>query len=211
MLHYEITKRYIIVIKYGGQKMQNIIIKNKELEEKQNTFITQDKNIWKSIIEELTDPSSGMSEDEVKKYEAKIMAKLKSGKKLTDKEMEFLRIHSPELYRSALRVKHSKEQLEQQLKNCHSKEEVARLPIMNVSSKDPDSEYIVAGLNETMRQFKKSSAYARLPQKTNTEQKKSSRGKAASFEEKAEEEETNLAISPIQEVLDELPTFNVVQ
>ncbi len=192
--------------------MQNIVIKNKEEKESANPFITQEQSIWKSVIEKLTDPAAGMSDEKIKEYEAKIMSKLKSGKKLTEKEMEFLRRYSPNLYRSALRVKHSKEQLEQQLKSCHSKEEVARLPIMNVSSKDPDREYILAGLNETMKQFKKSSAYARLPQKKESEQKKGKKTSAANFEEKAEEEEeSDFVIRPIQEVLDELPTFDVVQ
>lgn len=189
--------------------MQNIIIKNKTVNENENSFVTQDKNIWKSVIEKLIDPASGMSDEEIKKYEAKIMSKLKNGKKLTEKEMNFLRIHNPQMYRTALRVNHSKEQLEQQLKGCHSKEEVSRVAMMNVSSEDPDKEYIIAGLNETMRQFKKSSAYARLPQKIEPEQKKNKKGKAYNFKE--EDEEKSDFVMPIQELLDEIPTFNVVQ
>ena len=47
-------------------------------------------------ISELLSPACGMSEEEKKAYLAKIIAKLKSGKKLTSEEMRFLRrkIHS---------------------------------------------------------------------------------------------------------------------
>ena len=193
--------------------MQNTIIKNKLEQEDTKSLETQEKNVWKSMIEELTDPAAGMSEEEIKEYEAKITSKLKRGKKLTAKEMEFLRKHNPELYRSALRVKLRKEQLEHQLKNCHSKSEaaeVARRAVTSISSKDPDKEFMVAGLSETIRQFKKSSAYARLPQTEEPEQKKKRRGRALNFHEKTEDEEKGV-ITPIQELLDELPTFDVVQ
>lgn len=193
--------------------MQNTIVKNKSGQEETKPFEAQGKGVWKSVIEELTDPASGMSEEEIKEYEAKITSKLKRGKKLTAKEMDFLRVHNPELYRSALRVKLRKEQLEQQLKNCRSKSEaaeVARRAVATISSEDPDKEFMVAGLSETMRQFKKSSAYARLPQTEEPENGRRKRKRAANFEEKTEDEEKGI-ITPIQEVLDEMPTFDVVQ
>ena len=193
--------------------MQNTIVKDKSGQEDTKPFEAQGKGVWKSVIEELTDPASGMSEEEIKSYEAKITSKLKRGKKLTAKEMDFLRKHNPELYRSALRVKMRKEQLEQQLKNCRSKSEaaeVARRVVATIRSDDPDKEFMAAGLRETMQQFKKSSAYARLPQTEEKEDGRRQRRRAADFEEKAEDEERGV-ITPIQEVLDELPTFDVVQ
>lgn len=194
--------------------MQNTIVKNSvAVQEDTNTASTPEQSVWKSVIEELTDPASGMSEEEIKAYEAKIRAKLKRGKKLTSKEMDFLRQHNPELYRTALRVQLRKQQLAQQLKNCRSKAEaaeVARRSITSISSEDPDKECLVAGLSETMRQFKKSSAYARLPQTEDPNQKKRKRSKGHPFEEKTEDE-NGREITPIQEVLDELPKFDVVQ
>lgn len=171
------------------------------------------QSIWKSVIEEMIDPASGMDDEEIKEYEAKIAAKLKRGKKLTAKEMEFLRQHNPGLYRTAMRVQLRKQQMEQQLKSCRSKAEaaeVARRSIAGISSEDPDKEYLVAGLSETMRQFKKSSAYARLPQTDERDQRKKRRGKINHFEEKAEDDRGR-EITPIQELLDILPTFDTMQ
>lgn len=171
------------------------------------------QSVWKSVIEEMIDPVSGMDDEEIKEYEAKIAAKLKRGKKLTAKEMEFLRQHNPGLYRTAMRVQLRKQQMEQQLKSCRSKAEaaeVARRSIAGISSEDPDKEYLVAGLSETMRQFKKSSAYARLPQTDERDQRKKRRGKINHFEEKAEDDRGR-EITPIQELLDILPTFDAMQ
>lgn len=195
--------------------MQNIVInKNAETaQEETGVYATPEKGVWKSVIQELTDPAAGMSEEEIAAYEAKIRAKLKRGKKLTAKEMDFLRTHNPELYRSALRIQLRKQQLEQQLKSCRSKAEaadVARRAVTSISSEDPDKECMVAGLSETMRQFKKSSAYARLPQTEEPDKKKRKRGSSSDFEEKTEDENGGV-VTPIRELLDELPVFDVVQ
>lgn len=193
--------------------MQNTILQQHMPSEKDTeTSVTSLNGVWKSMIKEMTVPASDMSEEEMQAYEARIRAKLKKGKKLTAKEMEFLRAHNPELYRVALRVQNRKEQLVQQLKNCKSKAEaidIARRSVAGISSDDPDKEYMVAGLSETIRQFKKSSAYARLPEKDEPGNKKK-RGRALDFEEKGEEDPPVIN-TPIREVLDELPTFDVVQ
>jgi len=55
-------------------------------------------------ISELLSPACGMSEEEKKAYLAKIIAKLKSGKKLTSEEMRFLQAEDPQLYQQAARV-----------------------------------------------------------------------------------------------------------
>ena len=55
-------------------------------------------------ISELLSPAYGMSEEEKKAYLAKIIAKLKSGKKLTSEEMRFLQAEDPQLYQQAARV-----------------------------------------------------------------------------------------------------------
>lgn len=52
-------------------------------------------------ISELLSPACGMTEEEKAAYLAKIMAKLKSGKKLTAEEMRFLQAEDPALYQQA--------------------------------------------------------------------------------------------------------------
>lgn len=194
--------------------MQNTMLNNNTaVQENAEQTVNTGQSVWKSVIEEMIDPASGMSEEEIKEYESKIQAKLKRGKKLTAKEMDFLRIHNPDLYRTALRIQLRKQQMEQQLKSCRSKAEaaeVARRSITSISAEDPDKEYLVAGLSETMRQFKKSSAYARLPQTEERDQRKKKRGRINNFEEKTEDDKGR-EITPIQELLDILPTFDAMQ
>ncbi len=109
-------------------------------------------------------------EEDRESFERNIQRKLKSGQPLTAKELNYLRIHNPELYRTAIRVEQSRKNLKTQLKNCRSKEAVqnvigrqfARLKAMK---NDPDREYMAAMIQREIDEFKKSSAYARLPEK----------------------------------------------
>lgn len=126
--------------------------------------------IWQDVIENVIDPTSGMDEAARKNYESKIEQKLKNGKRLTAEEMNYLRVHNPELYRTAMRVELSRKALKEQLKNCRSKEEVQQvvsLQMERVSAmkKEPDKEFMAAMINHEVEEFKKSSDYARLPAK----------------------------------------------
>lgn len=168
----------------------------------------------KKAIEALIDPSSRMSEDEKRQYNQKIMAKLKRGKHLTSEEMNYLKIHNPVLYRTAMRVEIEKQRLKEQLKHCKSKEEANNIiseAICGIGDKDPDKEYLVAGIQETAKNFRKDSRYARLPD--TIEQAKRKRTKRIhDFEDGEEVEvETFRDYSPIIEVIESLPTFDAVQ
>lgn len=126
--------------------------------------------IWQDVIETIIDPTSGMDEAARKNYESKIEQKLKNGKKLTSEELNYLRVHNPELYRTAMRVELSRKALREQLKNCRSKEEVQQvvsLQMERVSAmkKEPDKQYMAAMVHQEVETFKKSSDYARLPVK----------------------------------------------
>lgn len=125
------------------------------------------------VCEQLTDITSGMSEEEKQDYEKKIRAKLQRGANLSVEELNYLRIHNPELYRSAMRVKTAKQQLKEQLRHCKSKQEANTLiawTISRISDKDPDKTYLTAGLRKVAEEFKKSFRYARLPE-TNDQKK----------------------------------------
>ncbi len=193
--------------------MESMAAGSKTIPKRGEPLAGQGKSVWKSVIDEIMDPAKGMDAEEERAYAARIESKLKRGKKLTAKEMDYLRVHNPELYKAALRVKMRKEQLEQQLKNCRSKEEaadVARRAFSGISKEDPHREFLTAGLNETIRQFKKSSAYARLPETDEQVRKRKKRGGGSDFQEETEED-GDILMTPIQELLDEMPTFDVVQ
>ena len=78
-------------------------------------------------ISELLSPACGMTEEEKQAELARIQAKLKSGKKLTEEEMRFLQAVDPQLYMQAARIQAMRDSLEQQLEHCKSKEEAASI------------------------------------------------------------------------------------
>lgn len=127
-------------------------------------------DIWKEALEMMIDPTSGMGEQERANYEQKIMQKLKSGRRLTAEEMDYLRIHNPEMYQIAVRVENERKALKTKLNNCKSKEEVqqvisVQMEALKAMKGDPAQEYMTAMVEKEVSDFKKTSEYARLPQK----------------------------------------------
>lgn len=121
-----------------------------------------------SVVLGYLDPTEGLSEEEKQAYEAKIMQKLRSGKKLTSEEMNYLRVKNPQLYAQAARVQAMRENLKKQLENCRSKEEVEKVygnSVSMVGKDDPMKEAIVAAYDDVMKEFKKTDKYQALPQK----------------------------------------------
>lgn len=117
---------------------------------------------------EYLDPTAGLSEEEKKAYEAKIMQKLRSGKKLTSEEMNYLRAKNPQLYMQAARVQAMRENLRNQLENCKSKEEVEKVYgnfTSMISKDDPMKEALVAAYDDELKEFKKTDKYQALPAK----------------------------------------------
>ena len=102
---------------------------------------------------------------------------------LSVEELNYLRIHNPELYRSAMRVKTAKQQLKEQLRHCKSKQEANTLivrAISRISDKDPDKTYLTAGLRKVAEEFKKSFRYARLPETNDWKKDKKKQDKNSS-------------------------------
>lgn len=126
--------------------------------------------IWKQALEKLLDPADEMSPEQKAQYEAKIRQKLKSGKRLTTEEMNYLRVNNPTLYRTARRVEIARQGLRERLKHCRSKEEVQRvisgqMAVLEAMPKeDPDRECMAAMVKHEVDEFKQSKAYARLPE-----------------------------------------------
>ena len=108
-----------------------------------------------------------VDEEELRKeMDAKILRKLKAGKRLSGEEMRYLKQYNPELYMQAMRVEIKRRSVEEQLKHAASKEEVADIQMMalgSISKKDPAREYMVAAVKETISEFKETAYYKRLP------------------------------------------------
>ena len=165
-------------------------------------------------IRERIEESKKHSEQNDEKMMTKIMAKLKSGKKLTQKEESYLKQHNPELYLQYLRIRRMAEAMASRLKHANSKEEVNDIimqTISGISDKDPYKEYIVAALNEVAKEFKDTDAYSELPttsEKANEKKKSSTQKDEDSFSNNTSDEDFDpMTWSPLQELVDAMPTF----
>lgn len=108
----------------------------------------------------------GQRGESKEEYEARIYAKVQSGKKLTADEMNYLARNNPALYRKALRAQIMRNSLESKLQCCKSKqeaEEVFAAAVSSISEKDPDRDVIIAALNQAYKEFKEAPQYNRLP------------------------------------------------
>ena len=90
-----------------------------------------------------------------------ITNKIKFGKRLTRDEMEFLKIHNPELYARAVKIEMEREEHRRALKNCKTKEEARNLNIATAFNKK-DVELKLALFDE-FTEFVKSSEFDELP------------------------------------------------
>lgn len=118
------------------------------------------------------------------KLETGIYAKLEAGKPLTQKEMQYLRQYNPALYMQAVRVEQKRKLLEHQLKNADSKEEVQGIfssALASVRENDPAKQYVVAAIQETVKEFKKTEAYRKLPETEEQSEKKDNKRSTGSL------------------------------
>lgn len=181
---------------YGGDDMGNIDsllysgtiqtnIKNTELKMK----FEQRKE---------TQAKTNPFDDEISKFQddnkmTSIDSKLKTGVELTEKEMEYLKEKSPELYKKAIAVKEEKNQYRQSLKNSRSKEEAERIrsskmqaflseagsiknnPTLSSSKKEELLEQLnrrIASISREHLEFKHSIDYQKLPNEKKIKSKK---------------------------------------
>ncbi len=139
-----------------------------------------------------SEKKEGMSEEEKKKRLRKIEQKLKNGKKLTAEEMSFILRYYPEKYPAVKRIQVMRESLEEKLEHASSKEEVQdifMLAVGLVSEKDPYREEVLSAYQDVIKEFKKSSSYQKLPQKTEEAKKKKGSGFGADLEDEVRKEE----------------------
>ena len=161
------------------------------------------------------------SEEAKQEKMAKIKRKLEAGKKLTKEELSWLQRNDPIAYAHAIRVQMIAEEVEKELKAAKSKEvaekaigsaeteanRIVSTAVSGISDDDPDKEYIVAAVNRVSDEFHKSGAYSRLPgTQESAEKRKQKKKNGISFKREDEKEEL-MNWSPLQEVVEKLPTF----
>ena len=181
--------------------------------------ITSTKELASYILDSVHDSFDEMSEEKRKDMDAKIQAKLESGNKLTPEKLRYLQKYNPMLYAHALRVQVLAKAVEEQLKHARSKEEANRIitgAIAGISKDDPDRKYIFAAINRISTEMHKSPAYNRLPETDADVQKARNKRSEIKFKDAEDEEDSEgdsendfdlMSWSPLQEVIDSMPTF----
>lgn len=152
-------------LKIAGDTNHPTDTSNRKKESEQKSLA----QIRAEFAEELMDKIRGTdfeSEEERIKFQKKIERKIKSGKKLSRKEMNYLRKYNPYMYCQMVRVQRKREALKERLKHCRSKEEAQRVmrdAFSSISDKDPVREAMVAAVQNVSEQFRSSEAYKKLP------------------------------------------------
>lgn len=125
--------------------------------------------IREEVVEKLMDKIYGTdfeSESERIKFQTKIEAKIQSGAKLSQKEMNYLRKNNPYMYQHMVRVQQKRESLKEQLKHCRTKEEAQQamsVALSSIDDKDPVRDAMIAAVVNVSEQFRSSDNYQKLP------------------------------------------------
>ena len=164
---------------------QNKGEKPKSLEQIKAEFIEQ--------VREQIDETEFASEGERMQFEKKIEQKIRSGAKLSAKEMNYLRKYNPYLYQQMSRVQAQREMLKEELKHCKTKQEaqaVIARAMASVSKEDPAREAMTAMILNVSEQFCSSEEYQKLPdtQADLEREKKSQKSSGNPFKEDEESE-----------------------
>ncbi len=192
-----------------------------------NTFSSPDpkQSISQQIantIRKVQEESSNSNKENDEKLMARIQAKIKRGKKLSSKEETYLKEHNPELYMQYVRIRKMAQCLENQLKHAKSKEEVNDIifhSLNSISDKDPYKEAIINALQEVIKDFQKSDAFQKLPP-TDEEALNHKKSKKTDNNEEQDNDTEDcsnttdddfdpMTWSPLQDVIDTMPTFEM--
>jgi hypothetical protein len=193
----------------------NTIFDNTINSEKEKKEIRSESELAEYLMEKINNDSDSMSEEDKEKMRARIEAKLKSGKKLSPKEAKFLKETDPQMYMQYQRIRAMADNMASQLKHAKTKQQandIITTSMSGVSDKDPCKEYILAAMNEVAKEFKKSSDYNRLPDNDSDLDKKKKTTANRDFEEEAEDQEDDfdpMSWTPLQDIIDSMPTFHV--
>lgn len=147
---------------------------------------------WDRYRQQMEDIRKAAAEDK-----SSIYMKLSSGKKLTAEEMDYLREHDPEAYKTAKEIEAEQKRYEEQLKRCRTKEEAERLRMTYLSHKAAMAKEVANNPNipkgQKMAILLKENAKMKAVREADEEFKRSSRYAALpTEEEKAREEEERM-------------------
>jgi hypothetical protein len=192
----------------------NTIFENTLNPEKEKKTLRSEAELAEYLMEKINHNSDSMSDKDKEKMRARIEAKLKSGKKLTSEEEQFLKETDPQMYMQYQRVRAMADNMASQLKHAKTKQQandIITTSMSSVSDKDPCQEYVMAAMNEVAKEFKKSPGYNRLPDNDSALAQKKKTLANRSFEADEDDQEDNfdpMTWTPLQDIIDSMPTFH---
>lgn len=191
----------------------NINKYEKQTEEK--ISFSSKEEIGRYIVDKMQiQVTDKMSDEDKNSMSNSIHQKLRSGRKLSQKEEQFLRETNPELYMHYMRIRARAEIMAEQLKHAKTKQEandIITASIASVSDKDPAKEYTLAAMNKVGEDFKATRAYQKLPNTPADLKKKKTKDNNV-FVEKTDHSDEEIDLmnwSPLQEVINAMPKFDV--
>lgn len=149
-----------------SRKMETAITDNKENQQQGKTLFQLKADVLHKVKDMVLNVEFETPEEEAE-FARRLQQKMESGKKLTTKEMNYLKKTNPVLYQHMLRVQHEREALKNRLKRCKTKQEAQRVisqAYAAVSKKDPVRQQMLAAISDVARQFTNSSRYQKLPE-----------------------------------------------
>jgi hypothetical protein len=192
----------------------NTIFENTTNAENKNNTFRSKSELAKYFMSRINNSSDSMCDENKEKMRPRIEAKLKSGKKLTPEEEQFLLETDPQMYLQYQRIRAMADNLASQLKHAKTKQQandIITSSMSSVSDKDSYQEYILAAMNKVAKEFKMSPEYNRLPDKDSDLGKKKNASANRSFETDADNQEDNfdpMTWTPLQDIIDSMPTFH---
>ena len=191
----------------------NINKYEKQTEEK--ISFSSKEEIGRYIVDKMQiQVTDKMSDEDKNSMSNSIQQKLRSGRKLSQKEEQFLRETNPELYMHYMRIRARAEIMAEQLKHAKTKQEandIITASIASVLDKDPAKEYTLAAMHKVGEDFKATRAYQKLPNTPADLKKKKTKDNNV-FVEKTDHSDEEIDLmnwSPLQEVIDAMPKFDV--
>lgn len=105
----------------------------------------------------------------------RITGKLKAGKKLTSKELQYLKRFCQELYVEAIKIQRKRNAFEQKIENCQTKEEVMAamaFEMAHVIEEGENVETLMNAYEDILKEYKKTNKFNALPDREEDEEKK---------------------------------------
>lgn len=133
---------------------------------KEENYNQKEKLIKNDLFRKSMEDAYDFTDEEKSQLNSSIMTKMRTGAKFTQKELRYLQKTNPQLYMKILMIQKRREILEQKLKNCKSKKEVndaITFELSSIRKSDPDKELKIRSIQDTEREFKKTTEYRRLP------------------------------------------------